>query len=93
MIGFIVFGLVVGLLARLIVPGRQHMSLGVTLAVGLIGSVVGGIVANILNTGRLFELNIIGGTVAIASAVALVAVADKAGLTRKRDRHGEIDRY
>ena len=94
MIGFIVFGLVVGALARLIVPGRQRMSVGITLLVGVIGSIVGGVVANLLNTGNLFELNIIGGTVAIASSVALVAVADRAGLTSGgRDRDREIDRY
>ena len=46
MIGFIVFGLVVGILARLVVPGRQHLSLGMTLLLGLVGSVVGGVVAN-----------------------------------------------
>ncbi len=51
MIGFIVFGLVVGILARVLVPGRQHLSLGVTLVLGLIGSVVGGVVANALGPG------------------------------------------
>lgn len=39
MIGFLVFGLVVGFLARLIVPGRQHVSLWMTLLLGLLGSV------------------------------------------------------
>ena len=43
MIGFIVFGLVVGILARVVVPGRQHLSVGITLVLGLIGSVVGGV--------------------------------------------------
>ena len=76
MIGFIVFGLVVGAVARLIVPGRQHLGLLATLLLGLVGSVIGGVVANALGTGDLFELNIIGGIVAIASAAALVGVAE-----------------
>ena len=46
MIGFIVFGLVVGLLARLILPGRQHIGLLWTLVLGVIGSVIGGTIAN-----------------------------------------------
>ena len=74
MIGFIVFGLVVGALARLIAPGRQQMGLLVTLGLGLVGSVIGGIVANALGTGDIFELNVLGAVVAILSAAALIVV-------------------
>lgn len=84
MIGFIVFGLVVGALARLIVPGRQHLSLGMTLLLGLIGSVVGGVVANALGTGDIFELNILGSIVAIAAAVVLITAGDRVGVLAKR---------
>jgi uncharacterized membrane protein YeaQ/YmgE (transglycosylase-associated protein family) len=87
MIGFIVFGLVVGMLARLVVPGRQHLSLGVTLVLGLVGSVVGGLVANALGTGDIFELNILGSLVAIAAAVVLIVIGDRVGvLTRRSSR-------
>lgn len=86
MIGFIVFGLVVGALARLVVPGRQHLSVGMTLLLGLIGSVVGGVVANALGTGDIFELNILGSAVAIAAAVALIIAGDRLGVLAKRSR-------
>ena len=79
MIGFLVFGLVVGFLARLVVPGRQHLSLWMTLLLGLLGSVVGGVVANALGTGDLFELNIIGALVAIAAAVVLIVLGERVG--------------
>ncbi|HVL93788.1 MAG TPA: hypothetical protein VM264_10650 [Acidimicrobiales bacterium] len=84
MIGFLVFGLVVGMLARLIVPGRQHLSFGWTVGLGLVGSVIGGVVANALGTGDVFELNIIGSLVAIASAVVLIVVGDRVGLLARR---------
>ena len=84
MIGFIVFGLVVGILARVLVPGRQHLSLGMTLVLGLIGSVVGGVVANALGTGDVWELNILGSIVAIAAAVVLIVVGDRLGVLTKR---------
>ena len=79
MIGFIVFGLVVGAFARLLVPGRQHLGIAMTLLLGVIGSVVGGIVANALGTGDVFELNIVGSLVAIATAVVLVVAGERVG--------------
>ena len=85
MIGFIVFGLVVGALARLVVPGRQHLSIGMTLLLGLVGSVVGGVVANALGTGDVWELNILGSIVAIAAAAFLIIVGDRVGAIAKRD--------
>ena len=87
MIGFLVFGLVVGFLARLVVPGRQHLSVWMTLLLGLLGSVVGGIVANALGTGDLFELNVIGSLVAIAAAVVLIVLGERVGwLARRRSK-------
>lgn len=87
MIGFIVFGLVVGGVARLIVPGRQHLSIVMTLLLGLIGSVVGGVIANLLRTGDIFELNIIGSLVAFATAVVLIILGEQAGVLRRRTSH------
>lgn len=86
MIGFVVFGLVVGVIARLVVPGRQHLSLGMTLVLGLVGSVVGGVVANAIGTGDIFELNVIGSLVAIAAAVLLIIAGDRLGVLTRRAR-------
>lgn len=82
------FGLVVGIVARLLVPGRQHLTVWMTLLLGVLGSVVGGVVANVLGTGDIFELNIIGSLVAFASAVVLVVVGEQAGVLRRRS-HGD----
>ena len=76
MIGFVLFGLVVGVLARILKPGRQNLSLFVTLLVGLAGSVIGGMLANFIGAGDIFELNLIGSIVAIVSAVGLLAAAE-----------------
>lgn len=84
MIGFIVFGLFVGIVARLLVPGRQRLGLGMTVLLGMIGSVVGGTVANALGTGDVFELNFLGAVVAIAAAVVLIVVGERAGAVGRR---------
>ena len=41
-ISIIVVGLIAGALARLIVPGKQSMSIPMTILLGIIGSFVGG---------------------------------------------------
>ena len=73
-IGFLVFGLVVGALARLIKPGKQNLSLLATLGLGVVGSLIGGVVATLLGSGSFTELNIIGAIVAIVAAVLLIGV-------------------
>jgi uncharacterized membrane protein YeaQ/YmgE (transglycosylase-associated protein family) len=41
-ISLIVIGLIAGALARLLVPGRQDLSIPATILIGIIGSFVGG---------------------------------------------------
>jgi uncharacterized membrane protein YeaQ/YmgE (transglycosylase-associated protein family) len=41
-ISWLVFGLIVGAIARLLMPGRQQMSWIMTIALGVIGSFAGG---------------------------------------------------
>lgn len=83
MIGFIVFGLVVGALARLVIPGKQHLGIVMTLVLGLIGSVAGGLIANALGTGDIFELNVLGSIVAIICAALLIVAVDRGAAGRR----------
>jgi uncharacterized membrane protein YeaQ/YmgE (transglycosylase-associated protein family) len=41
-VSIIVVGLIAGALARLIVPGRQDLSIPMTIALGIVGSFIGG---------------------------------------------------
>lgn len=86
MIGFIVAGLVIGALARLIKPGKQNLGLLATLLLGLAGSVIGGVIASLLGTGNIFELNVFGFIVAVIAAVLLVGVAEGIAGRRKSVR-------
>jgi uncharacterized membrane protein YeaQ/YmgE (transglycosylase-associated protein family) len=76
MIGFIVAGLIIGALARLIKPGKQNLGIIATLLLGLVGSVIGGTVANLLDTGDIMELNVLGFIVAVIASVLLIGVAE-----------------
>jgi uncharacterized membrane protein YeaQ/YmgE (transglycosylase-associated protein family) len=66
----------IGILARLLRPGRQNMSFIATIILGLVGSVIGGVVANKLGTGDVFELNVVGFVVAVISAIILIGIFD-----------------
>jgi uncharacterized membrane protein YeaQ/YmgE (transglycosylase-associated protein family) len=47
-IGFLIFGLIVGLLARALYPGKQSMGFLATAVLGMIGSLIGGLVGHAL---------------------------------------------
>lgn len=88
MIGFIIAGLIIGALARLVKPGKQDLGLVATLLLGLAGSVIGGVVASLLGTGDVFELNVLGFIVAVIAAVLLIGVAE--GLVGSRRKRREV---
>lgn len=76
MIGFLVAGLIIGALARLIVPGKQNLGILATLALGLVGSLIGGLIAQFFGTGDIWELNVLGFVLAVIAAVLLIGVAE-----------------
>lgn len=47
-IGWLIIGLVAGALARLLMPGRQPMGLFMTMVLGLVGSLIGGVISTVL---------------------------------------------
>jgi uncharacterized membrane protein YeaQ/YmgE (transglycosylase-associated protein family) len=49
-IGFLIIGLIVGALARLLMPGRDPIGIFGTLALGVLGAIIGGYIA-----GAVFE--------------------------------------
>jgi uncharacterized membrane protein YeaQ/YmgE (transglycosylase-associated protein family) len=78
-LGLIAVGLVIGALARLLQPGRQRMSILATMLLGVVGAVIGGLIADWLDVGSITELNFWGFVFALLAAVLLVGIAE--GLT------------
>lgn len=61
-------GLVVGALARLVLPGKQNLSILATAGAGVAAALVGGIVAHALDLGNVLQF-----LIAVAIAIGLVA--------------------
>ena len=64
-LGLIIIGLIAGLLARAIIPGKQSMGILLTIVLGIVGSFVGGFLGFLLfgadpNGGFLQPSGIIG---------------------------------
>lgn len=73
-ISTIIVGLIVGLLGRLILPGRQNISLLVTVIIGIVASLIGGVILGLFaynnSNGGIPWLSIIVG--AILAAVGIM---------------------
>jgi uncharacterized membrane protein YeaQ/YmgE (transglycosylase-associated protein family) len=85
-IGLILIGIVIGIIARLVLPGRQRIGALVTVLLGIVGALVGGIVASAIGEGDIFELNFIGTIVGIVAAILLIALAEGLGVGDDRPR-------
>jgi uncharacterized membrane protein YeaQ/YmgE (transglycosylase-associated protein family) len=79
-LGLIIIGIIIGVIARLVLPGRQHIGALMTVLLGIGGALVGGIVASVIGTGDIFELNLIGTIVGIIAAAGLIAGAESMGV-------------
>ncbi len=71
-IGWIVFGLIVGAIAKFIVPGNDSNNIITTIVLGIAGSFVGGFVGNLLFTKKGENHARYGGWIlSIVGAIAL----------------------
>ena len=74
MFTWILLGLVVGALAKLIMPGEDPGGIFITILIGIAGAFVGGFVGSTLGIGDVTGFDLLSLALAIAGAVALLAV-------------------
>ena len=74
-LGWIVFGLIVGVIAKLIMPGRHGGGMIVTILLGIAGAVVGGFIGRA--TGMYGPNDAAGIFMSILGAIVLLAIYRK----------------
>ena len=79
---FIIFGLVVGFLARALLPGRQSMGIVKTAVLGMAGSLVGGLIGNLLVGRPFFDLRTAGFVGSLVCSIALLFAVGASGRRR-----------
>ena len=72
MIGHAIFGLLIGLVARAIMPGQQRMGLILTMLLGLIGAWLGGLIGRV--TGMYKEGHPAGWFMALVGALIVLFI-------------------
>jgi uncharacterized membrane protein YeaQ/YmgE (transglycosylase-associated protein family) len=80
--GGLAAGIIIGPLARLILPGKQNISLIMTIVVGAVGAILGGFIAEAIGVAETDGIDWI--KLAIQVAVAAVAVLFYGGMASRR---------
>ena len=71
-IAWIVFGLIAGLIAKFLMPGRDPGGFFVTIILGVVGAVVGGFIATQLGFGGVTGFDLHSFIVAVVGALILL---------------------
>lgn len=71
---FLAFGLIVGLVARAVTPGRQGLGWVMTMILGIAGSFVGGFLASLITHQRVLDLHTSGFIGSVIGAIALLVL-------------------
>jgi uncharacterized membrane protein YeaQ/YmgE (transglycosylase-associated protein family) len=70
----IIAGLIIGLIARAILPGRQNIPIWLTIILGVIGAIIGNLIASALGVRDTGGIDWIRHIIQIAAAAGLIAV-------------------
>ncbi len=86
-IGLIVIGLIAGLIARAIIPGKQNIGILLTIVLGIVGSFVGGFLGFLIfgsdpNGGFLQPSGIIGSIIGAIIVLGIYVAVSRRRVTR-----------
>jgi uncharacterized membrane protein YeaQ/YmgE (transglycosylase-associated protein family) len=73
-LSWIVMGLIVGVLAKFIMPGRDPGGFVITVALGIGGAFVGGYIGSFLGIGAVSGINVASIFIATLGAIVLLAL-------------------
>jgi len=71
-LSWIVMGLIVGVLAKLIMPGKDPGGITITILLGIAGAILGGYIGSVLGLGSGTGFNVTSILLAIGGAVVLL---------------------
>jgi uncharacterized membrane protein YeaQ/YmgE (transglycosylase-associated protein family) len=92
-LSWILWGLFVGAFARLLRPGRQAIGFWFTILLGIVGSVLGGLLATkVLHIADSDNFDLGSFLIAVGTSVVLLAVWERVERALPDKRRGELPR-
>lgn len=73
-LSWIVFGLLAGIIAKVIMPGKDPGGFIITILLGIAGAVVGGFIGSFLGFGKVSGFNLGSFGVAVVGAIVLLVL-------------------
>jgi uncharacterized membrane protein YeaQ/YmgE (transglycosylase-associated protein family) len=73
-LAWIVFGLIAGVLAKLIMPGKDPGGCIITILLGVGGAMIGGMIGTALGLGTVTEFDVRSMLIAVGGAVLLLVI-------------------
>jgi uncharacterized membrane protein YeaQ/YmgE (transglycosylase-associated protein family) len=81
-ISAILIGIIIGVLGRLVVPGRQHIGIALTILVGIVAALIGSAIANAFGVADTKGIDWIEWLIQIGLAALGVATLDRSRARR-----------
>lgn len=76
-ISWIIFGLIAGIAAKFLMPGKDGGGIIITCILGIVGAVVGGWISTLLGMGQVDGFNIGSFVIAIIGALVVLFIYNK----------------
>ncbi|MFV8798198.1 GlsB/YeaQ/YmgE family stress response membrane protein [Yersinia enterocolitica] len=76
-LSWIIFGLIAGIIAKWIMPGKDSVGFIITIVLGIVGAVVGGYISTLFGFGKVDGFNFSSFVVAVIGAVAVLFIYRK----------------
>lgn len=76
-LSWIFFGLVAGILARCIMPGKEHLGIIMTILLGITGALTGGVISTALGFGKVSGFNLYSILISTAGAVIVLFIVHR----------------
>ena len=76
-LSWIIFGLIAGIIAKWIMPGKENVGIIVTIILGIVGAVVGGYISTFFGFGKVDGFNFGSFVVAVIGAIFILYIYKK----------------